>query len=373
MKNKNCIQWTQAADAPFPIYSATAVVHNYKVYVAGCSGSDEDVHYKVFMYDIAKNQWSTLPDPKQSLAVHEIIGGLLTLVGGQDRNTDEVSKSLSSYDESSQNWMNYFPDMLIARSRCSVVKYGDYVIVAGGDTEEECVSTIEVMSIIEKRWREVATRLPCPMWNMSTTICNNEMFIIGFAGDDNMRHVSSYKLSVNEIINSTTARSWSTLQSPSRARTTVVPYFNQPLIVGGSDTIFNAVADISMCIMGSWILVDTLKTSRAYSIVAAVDDNAIIVIGGCQKAKNRTACLGSAMATVEIGQAVLRDDHVLLQNEEDAQTSDDINVLSSPSDVSHFQFSLLNDSDSSVITFSRSGSPSSDAEYVSTYTADALF
>jgi len=278
-KNKNCIHWTQAADAPYPIYSATAVVHNYKVYVAGCSGPDEDVEFKVLMYDIARNTWSTLPYPEQSFAVYEIIGGYFTLVGGHEYN-NEISKSLSSYDESNQSWIKYFPDMLTPRNRCSVVKHGNNVIVTGGKTQNECFSTIEVMSIIEKRWREVATCLPCPMWNMSTTICNNDMYIIGYAGDDNIRYVSSYKLSANEIVNSTIARSWSTLQSPSRARTTVVPDFIQPLIVGGSDR-SNSVADVSMCVMGSWTVVDTLKTPRAYPIVAAVDDNAIIVIGGC--------------------------------------------------------------------------------------------
>ncbi|XP_065894290.1 uncharacterized protein [Dysidea avara] len=337
LKNsKNCIRWTEAASAPRPIYSATAVVHNYKVYIAGCSGPGGDVYYKVFMYDIANNKWSTLPDPKQLLAVHEIIGGRLTLVGGQDCETDEISKSLSSYDDSNQTWIKHFPDMLNPRNRCSVVKHGNSVIVAGGTNIDACLSTIEVMNIIEMRWREVATHLPCPMWNMSTTICDNEMYIIGYAGEDNMRHKATYRLSADDIVHSTTAKSWKFLLPPPRLRTTVVSHSNPPLIIGGNDQLFDSVADVNMfnAEMNTWTLVDTLKTPRAYSIVAAIDDKAIIVIGGCHKAKNRTTCMQSAIATVEIGQAVPRDDHFVQQNDDgNIVLPDDNNIIDLPDDI----------------------------------------
>ena len=79
-----------------------------------------------------------------------------------------------------------------------------------------------------------------------------------------------------------------------------------PLIVGGNDNTFNGVVDVSIYNVATdtWNLVDRLKTARAYSIVAAVDDNAIIVIGGCHEARNLTTCKASAIKTVEIRQAV---------------------------------------------------------------------
>jgi len=260
--------------------------------------------------------------------VHGIIGDRFTLVGGQDCDTDEVSKSLSSYDESSQTWIKHFPDMLNPRNRCSVVKYASDVIVAGGTNNDECLSSIEVMNITEMRWIEVATRLPCPMWNMSTTICNNEMYIVGYAGEDNMRHKGVYKLSASKIVSSNTANSWKPLPLPRRARTTVVPYSNPLLIIGGNDALFDSVADIYMYNVESqtWTLVDSLKTPRAYTIVATIDDNTIIVIGGCHKAKNRTACMESAIATVEIGQAVPRNNHLVHQNDDNIELPDDDNI-----------------------------------------------
>ena len=311
MKKTHRIQWTKAAELPLPLYSATAVVKNYKAYIAGSSGPDEEAKYKVFVYDIAENNWSTLPDPGVLLAVHEIIGGRLTLVGGRESTSNERSKRLLSYNESgTPSWITYFPDMLKPRNRCSVLVHGSSVIVAGGTTTgDTCLGSIEVMNLMEMHWREVVTHLPFTMWNMSTTICNGEMYIIGYAGSDNMRYQAAYKLAVSEIENSTSAKVWKKLHSPPRARTTVVPYTFPPMIVGGNESSFSSVVDVSVYDVNtdSWNLVDMLKTPRAYCIVAAVDDNAIIVIGGCHKAQNLTTCKASAIKTVEIGQVVPKD------------------------------------------------------------------
>lgn len=293
-----------------PLYSATAVVKDYKVYIAGSSGPDEEAKYKIFVYDLSENRWSTLPDPSVLLSVHEIIGGKLTLVGGRISSNNERSRSLLSYNESSRSWVNFFPDMLKPRNRCSVLTQSNTVIVAGGTTTGDvCLGSIEVMNTVELRWREVATHLPFTMWNMSTTICNGDMYIIGYAGSDNMRYQAAYKLAISDIKDSASAKVWKKLHSPPRARTTVVPYTFPPLIIGGNDNNFNSVVDVSVynVTTDTWSLVDMLKTPRAYSIVAAVDDNAVIVIGGCHEARNLTTCKASAIKTVEIGQVILKD------------------------------------------------------------------
>ena len=311
MNKTHRIQWTKAADLPLPLYSATAVVKDYKAYVAGASGPDEEAKYKVFVYEIAEDSWSSLPDSGVLLPVHEIIGGMVTLVGGRESSNNERSKRLVSYNETTHSWVSCFPDMLRPRNRCSVHTHGNSVIVAGGTTfNDACLSSIEVMSLTELRWREVATHLPFRMWNMSTTICNNEMYIIGYAGADNMRYPGTYKLAVNNIENSTSALNWKILDSFPGARITVLPYTFPPLIVGGNERDFSSIVDIRVYNVDTdtWNLIDMLKTPRAYCIVAAVDDNAIIVIGGCHKvAHNLTTCKAFALKTVEIGQAVPKD------------------------------------------------------------------
>ena len=71
---------------------------------------------------------------------------------------------------------------------------------------------------------------------------------------------------------------------------------------------FSSVVDISVynVDMDTWNLVDMLKTPRAYCIMAAVDDNAIIVIGGCHKAQNFTTCKASAIRQLKLVKQCLR-------------------------------------------------------------------
>ena len=248
-----------------------------------------------------------------NLAAHEVIDGKLTLLGGKQKSDNKCSKRLLSFDESKGSWIGYFPDMLVARSRCSVVIHKSNVIVAGGTTSNnECLSSIEVMNITDRKlfWKKVATHLPFPMWNMSATICNNEMFIIGCTRYK-WQYGKAYRLAVSSIVNSPSAKvsSWKEFHIPSTAATaTFVPYTFHPMIVGGSNTNgnFDSIADISIYNVATrtWRVVGELKTSRAYSVVAAVDDKAIIVIGGCSKTKSFDECTAFSMKTVEIGQAV---------------------------------------------------------------------
>ena len=146
------------------------------------------------------------------------------------------------------------------------------------------------------------------------------MCIIGYAGSYNMRYQAAYKLAVSEIENSSSAKVWKKLHSPPRARMTVVPYTFPPMIVGGNENSFSSVVVVDVNVYNfntdSWNLVDVLKTPsyRAYCIVAAVDDNAIIVIGGCHKAQNLTTCKASAIKTVEIGQVVPKDFKTILMS-----------------------------------------------------------
>ena len=135
------------------------------------------------------------------------------------------------------------------------------------------------------------------------------MFIMGCAYY-NFWYGKAYKLAVSNILNSPFAEIWKELHLSSSATTTiVVPYTFPPVIVGGNSSNFNSIADVSIydTATDTWSVVDKLKTGRAYPIVAAVDDKAIIVIGGCSKVKNFDKSSTSSLKTVEIGQVVPKD------------------------------------------------------------------
>ena len=129
-----------------------------------------------------------------------------------------------------------------------------------------------------------------------------------------LRKVPSYRLPVVNITasidgqhNSATSSRWTKLTAATHAYTALVPGSSPPLIVGGwnhSDQ--TSTADIKMYDNSdhSWRSVGSLSSARYYVAVAAVDNNAIVVIGGCTKGgkTNRTS---SSLTIVELGEAEL--------------------------------------------------------------------
>ena len=170
-----------------PLYSATAVFKDYKAYIVHTGGPDKVAKFQVFVMIFLSGQ-------SMLLAVHEITGGRLTLVGGSE-TTNKHSKRLFSFIETNGLWASHFPDMPKPHNRCSVVTHSNNVIIAGGTIiGDACSSSIEVMSITELSWREVASQLLLMLCNMLTIVCNiyNGMYIIGYAGSDNMHYQVAY-------------------------------------------------------------------------------------------------------------------------------------------------------------------------------------
>ena len=66
----------------------------------------------------------------------------------------------------------------------------------------------------------------------------------------------------SNIENSTSALNYKKIHSPPRACTTVLPYTFPPLIIGGNESGFSSVVDISVYNVDTdtWSLIDMLKT-----------------------------------------------------------------------------------------------------------------
>ena len=55
----------------------------------------------------------------------------------------------------------------------------------------------------------------------------------------------------------------------------------------------------------SWKKIGSLTSARSYVAVAAVYNNAIIIIGGCTKADTTANAISSSVTVVELGEAEL--------------------------------------------------------------------
>ena len=313
------IKWTQLADLPAPLYDVYVAVQHHKIYVTGTSPVEE-AECQVYVYDINYNQWDQLPQSGHYYGIPHIIGGRLAIIGGRLSATKKRTNKVSTFDEDSQTWTSYYPDLLSVRSKPGVVSHLQYVIVAGGDKGDDYTKVtqddIEVFNWVENLyWRKVSIKLPVPMWGFTPTISGNSLLIVGYNDINMNRDKSAYNIPVtnitasfDQICNNDPSTKWTKLTVTDHWCTALVPSTSPPVVVGGKYTTgMTTTADIKMYDTSnkSWKKVGSLSSARSDVAVAEIYNNAIIVVGGCTKGGTRANAKSSSLTVVELGQAEL--------------------------------------------------------------------
>ena len=310
------IKWTHLTDLPVPLFDSHVAVQYHKIYVTGDSPV-EDAHHQVYVYDINTNQWGQLPPSGHYYGIPHIIGGKLVIIGGRLSATKKMTNKVFTFDEHSQTWTSYYPDLLSVRSRPGVVSHLEHVIVAGGGLDDDTNhDDIEVLNWIENlHWKKVSIKLPVPMYGFTPTISDDHLLIMDYAITDNKIDRSAYKIpvanittSIDQQYNSDTPNKWTKLTAADHWSTALVPSSSPPVIVGGKDTTGTIpTVDIKMYDNSnkSWKKIGSLTSAKSKAAVAAVYNNAIIIIGGCTKSNTQANAESSSVTVVELGQAEL--------------------------------------------------------------------
>ena len=238
--------------------------------------------------------------------------------GGRLSATKKRTNKVSTFDEDSQTWTSYYPDLLSVRSKPGVVSYLEHVIVAGGGLDDDTLAQddIEVLNWIENsHWRKASIKLPVPMWGFSPIVSDGYLLIVGYGGTNMSPYNSAYKIPVATITasgdhqhNSDTPTKWNELTAVDHWESSLVPSSSPPVVVGGQNATGKMlIADIKMYDNSnkSWKKIGSLSSARSLVAVAAVYDNAIIIIGGCTKGDTTANAKSSSVTVVELGQAEL--------------------------------------------------------------------
>ena len=311
------IKWTQLADLPAPLYEAYVAVQHHKIYVTGNSPV-EDAPHQVYVYDINYNQWSQLPPSGHYYGIPHIIGGRLAIIGGRLSATKKRTNKVSTFDEDSQTWTSYYPDLLSVRSKPGVVSHLQHVIVAGGtrptgddDNKPEVQDDIEVFNWIENsHWRKVSIKLLEPMYSFTPTISDGDLIIVGYYDADLKTNRSAYKTSVANITASNdqqfnNANKWTELTASDHWNISLLPSSSPIVVVGGDDTTGTIPISDTDNSNKSWKKIGSSSSARSCAAVATVYNNAIIVVGGCTKTDTVANAESSSLTLVELGQAEL--------------------------------------------------------------------
>ena len=309
------IKWTQLADLPVPLFQVYAAVHHHNIYVTGDSAVEADRH-QVLVYNINTDQWDQLPPSGHYYGTPHIIGGRLSIIGGCLSATKKMTNKVSTFNEDSQTWTSYYPDLLLVRSKPGVVSHLEHIVVAGGRSDDNTLTQddIEVLNWIENsHWRKVSVRLPVPMYSFTPTISDGDLLIVGYGGVD-LRCKNVYKIPFTNIVASIdqrrtysirTSTKWTELTAPDHCFTALVPSSSPSVVVGGHDKIPTADIKIYDNPNKSWKKIGSLSFARSMVAVAAIYDNAIVVIGGCTNGNGLASRQSSSLTVVELGQTEL--------------------------------------------------------------------
>ena len=310
------------ADLPVPLFDAYVAVQHHKIYVTGDSPVEGALD-QVYVYDINTDQWGQLPPSGHYYGFPHIIGGKLVSIGGRLSATKKMTNKVSTFDEDSQTWTSYYPDLLSVRSRPGVVSHLEHVIVAGGarPTAEDDVTPviqddIEIFNWTENsHWRKVSFKLPIPMCSFTPAISDDHLFIVNYSGANMRGYNGAYKIPVSNITasidqqhNSDTPTKWTQLTAADHWYTALIPSSSPPVVVGGQNQTGKIpTADIKMYDNSnkSWRKTGSLTSARSAVAVAAVYNNAIIIIGGYTKGGSMANRQSSSVTVVELGQTEL--------------------------------------------------------------------
>ena len=309
------IKWTRLANLPAPMYNAYVTVQDKRIYVAGGFSQVVGAMHEVYVYNISIDQWGQLPSSGHFFGIPHVIGDKLAIIGGALSATKMPTNKVSTFDEASQTWTSYYPDLLSVRSRPGVVTHLEHIIVAGGGkyvADKPVVQDdIEVLNWIQNsHWRKASINLPVPMCAFTPIIAGDQLFIVGYAGSDKKRENQAYKLPISiitQLVNikqqsHDVSSTWIKMTDADQWFTALIPNSFPPVVVGGCDQAGVPTADIKMYDSSchSWRIIASLSSVRSRETIGAVNNNAIVVIGGCE-ANSKL----SSLTTVELGQAEL--------------------------------------------------------------------
>ena len=269
---------------------------------------NNDTHHYVYVYNINGNQWDKLPPPGQYMGRLQIVNSDLTVIGGWDNTTKKRTNKMTTYNNSS--WKNIYPNLIKARVKPGGVTHLDYVIVAGGELDDNIFSDdIEVFNYKQSsHWVIVRMKLPEPMWVPSLTISDDLLYIVGYnraTGRTNATH----KVPVDTITSSDTQLTsnqtvhWTELPKAPYYSTAVIPNSSSPVIIGGKDKQYVATVDISMLDVpnNSWKKIASLPTPRVSAAAVLINHDSMLVIGGYTGGKGVQEAKAHTISLVERG------------------------------------------------------------------------
>ena len=277
------IKWKELAPLPVGLNGHTAVLLGGSVYVGGCfvgrSTDDNQVSYRLDVYNLTTNQWNTSPitTPYCFFAM-TVLDDKLVIAGGSTKNNEVVKKVLVL---NTGHWKNY-SEMPTARQCATAVGYHSILIVVGGgikvDSEWTRVSTTELLDTTNGCWY-TCNNLPSPQQQMKAVIMNDKLYLLSGINKDRKPSQQVFIASLDNL--STHQLNWQSAPSTPWCNSAPVVLYNKFLLtVGGfQEQSFTSEMNVFNPSTGQWKHLTNIPAAKSAPAVVGVADN-IIMIGG---------------------------------------------------------------------------------------------
>ena len=284
-------------DIPMEAASYGSTIHNSKVYISaiGRDGNGKLV-FPVLVYSTKEHKWSTLPVQQRCAAI-AVLNNHVTLIGGRDVSTGEVTNTLSTWYEEEGQWKQVLPPMPTARFRPAVICQANLLLVTGGVTEDDSVlNTTDVLDLTTMKWSTPeGLNLPVPILGPHLALCDEYLYLVG--------GVKVYPWQSPEDYNSQAWRAkwsdvkqtaatqhsqpqrgmWTQIADPPTLRPTPVSCGGTLYTVGGVTRDGKPISTVYTYITArnQWVSVGDMSVGRVNQCAVPLSSNAIFVAGGC--------------------------------------------------------------------------------------------
>ena len=276
------VKWKELTPLPVRRSAHTAVLLGGVVYVGGGyegeSSDDNQFSYRLDVYNITTNQWSSFPitTPYCFFAM-TVLDDKLVIAGGRTKNNEIVEKVLVL---NAGQWKDY-SEMPTARCYATAIGYHSMLIVAGGGIIVEgkwtSVSTTELLDTTNGCWY-TCNNLPSPHHQMKAVIMNDKLYLLGGVDKDFKLSLQVFVASLDSL--STHQLNWqSAPNTPWCASAPVVLYSKFLLTVGGMQQSRTSEVNVFNSSTGQWKHLTNIPAARSGAAVVGVADS-MIVIGG---------------------------------------------------------------------------------------------
>ena len=226
----------------------------------------------IYKYDFTEDQWTELPASPHSNSALVIVGGVLTVVGGED----ESGCSASLYCHVKGKWVRKFSAMRTARSHLAAIEHTDlttssFVLAIGGWDGEHWIPIVEQLFVTSNEWITL-TNLPRPIRKITATLHDGDVFVSAPDGTLYKRAIRSFLLP---------DQSWKLFVSPVPLwDSTITSFCNELLAIGGATVSMEAMCDIYQFYDGRWLSIGRLRKARWDCLVAVLSGARMMVVGG---------------------------------------------------------------------------------------------